>query len=80
MESLITARKNVQAQGIQSFYKLYSVGTPKEVMLQVIFNITWSQAWKNANPEEKESLRTQRAIFELACEEQIKNPSTYSTH
>ena len=81
MQTLKEVRASVQAEGIQTIYQRYQVNSPHGVMLRVVFNLLYDQAYAAASTDDaKELLMYQKAIYELAAEEQIKNPSTYSAH
>lgn len=80
MQKLIEVRAEVNSKGIQPIYQLYHVETPRGVMLHVIFNMLYSLSMEHASADDQENLLHQKAIFELACEEETKSPSIYSEH
>jgi len=87
MQTLIEARARVKREGINKIYNLYQVRKPKSVMLHVLFNLVhnelWSRAVASKDQDYKERLAYQRAIFELASEEEMKrfkNPSIQPGH
>jgi hypothetical protein len=67
-------QSQVNDVGIEHYYKLFNVCNPKQLMLQVIFNMLWGIKYEQDkdDPDLMNVLNRQRAIFELACRSRPK--------
>ena len=69
-----TLKQRVEKDGIDLYYKLFDVRKPKHLMLCIIFDLIWNLRYSenSNNPDVVEHLKTQNAVFELACKHSKK--------